>query len=161
MINIEEPVAVELQVEEPITQEKPEVQEIDEETIIQEELTVVEEQPQSLEEELVLEVVSATEVNELISNEKALSFVKYLYKKSTTGKKTILNIAVLSRNFEAYDEVTLETLKEKKLIDKSVVSVKLLAGGILDKPLNVKLQSYSIEAIKMILLTGGTVEKIN
>jgi ribosomal protein L18E len=35
--------------------------------------------------------------------------------------------------------------------------MKVLADGILNKPLTIKSESYSIQAIKMIELTGGTV----
>ena len=35
--------------------------------------------------------------------------------------------------------------------------VKILADGILNKPLTIKAESYSVQAIKMIELTGGTV----
>ena len=35
--------------------------------------------------------------------------------------------------------------------------MKILADGMLNKPLIIKSESYSIQAIKMIELTGGTV----
>ena len=33
-------------------------------------------------------------------------------------------------------------------------------SGTLDKKLHVELQDYSIEAVKMIIATGGTVKKV-
>ena len=53
--------------------------------------------------------------------------------------------------------ITLAVLKEKGLVSKKVGKMKVLADGILNKPLTVKSESYSIQAIKMIELTGGKV----
>ncbi|MDE6408343.1 MAG: uL15 family ribosomal protein [Anaeroplasmataceae bacterium] len=38
--------------------------------------------------------------------------------------------------------------------------IKVLARGVLDKPLIIEAQDYSIDAIKMIVLTGGEVRKV-
>ncbi len=76
------------------------------------------------------------------------------------GKKGIINIDTLSNNFKNEDVVTIDALKAKKLIPNKVGYVKLLARGSLDKKLNVELQDYSIEAVKMIIATGGTVKKV-
>ena len=75
-------------------------------------------------------------------------------------KKGIINIDVLSASFEANDKVTLKSLKEKGLINKNIGYVKVLARGILNKPLEVELNDYSIEAVKMIILTGGKVKRV-
>ena len=53
----------------------------------------------------------------------------------------------------------LETMIEKGLVSKKTTSVKILARGKLDKPLTVIADVYSIQAVKMILLTGGRVIK--
>ena len=57
----------------------------------------------------------------------------------------------------AHDVITLAVLKEKGLISSKVGRMKVLADGMLNKPLTIKSESYSIQAIKMIELTGGTV----
>ncbi len=105
--------------------------------------------------------VSAAEVNSIISDEVAELIIE---DKHTTdkysGKKTIINIDTLSENFESGDVITLDRLKEKALVGRSVGYVKVLARGVLDKPLTVELQGYSIEAVKMIALTGGRVERV-
>ena len=102
----------------------------------------------------------ASEVNAILSDEIAASAIVV---ESTgvkaTGKKDIINVDVLSNHFNDGDTVTIDALKEKKLIPSNVGQVKLLASGKLDKKLNVELQDYSIEAVKMILLTGGTVKR--
>ena len=77
-----------------------------------------------------------------------------------TGKKAIVNVDVLSNCFNDGDTVTIDALKAKKQVPASVGQIKLLARGKLDKKLNVELQDYSIEAVKMILLTGGTVKRV-
>lgn len=109
------------------------------------------------------EFVSAAEVNAIISDEVAISVVedkRTEEEKRYVGKKGIINIDVLSRNFQAGDVVNLQSLKEKGLIDSSVGYVKVLARGTLNKPLTVDLQNYSIEAVKMIVLTGGKVDRV-
>ena len=73
--------------------------------------------------------------------------------------KEIINVDVLSANFNDGDTVTIDSLKAKKLVPQSAKQVKLLARGTLDKALHVELQDYSIEAVKMIIATGGTVKK--
>ena len=64
---------------------------------------------------------------------------------------------MIDANFDADDVVTLAVLKQKGLVPKSMGRVKILADGILNKPLTIKAESYSVQAIKMIELTGGTV----
>ena len=107
----------------------------------------------------VVKQVSASEVNVMISNEIAASAIVNERKTARTGKKGTINVDTLSANFLAGDTVNIETLKAKKLIPASVGQVKLLARGHLDKVLHVELQDYSIDAVKMILATGGTVKR--
>ena len=75
------------------------------------------------------------------------------------AKKGIINIDTLSKNFEAEDTVTLDALIEKGLVPKKVGSLKVLARGVLDKPLTVEAQDFSLDAVKMIVLTGGKAVK--
>ncbi len=78
-------------------------------------------------------------------------------KEAVQGKKEIINIDTLSNNFNNGDVITIDSLKNKKLISKNAKSVKCLARGILDKQLTLDLQDYSTDAIKMIIITGGKV----
>ena len=73
------------------------------------------------------------------------------------GKQGIINIGLLNEKFEPGDIITLAILKKKGLMPAKVGRMKILADGILEKPLVIKAESYSIQAIKMIELTGGTV----
>lgn len=106
-----------------------------------------------------LESVTVDEANDMMSDEEALKhedtgFVNTeVYKGS---KKAEINIDTISRNFEAGDTVTLNTLKQKGLVSKQAGYVKVLARGTLDKPLTVIAQNFSVSAIKMIVLTGGS-----
>ena len=114
-------------------------------------------------EELQRQQVSAAEVKEIVSDETASILIeKEVDEEKIFGnKKGIINIDTISRNFEAGDIVTINSLKDKKLIDKNVCFVKVLARGIIDKPLIVKAQDFSLDAAKMIQLTGGKVVLLN
>ena len=76
------------------------------------------------------------------------------------GKRGIVNIDSLSRAFAPNDVVNLETLRKKKIVSPKVTSIKVLARGVLDKPLIVEANDFSMDAVKMILLTGGKVRRI-
>ena len=110
-------------------------------------------------EELQREQVSAQEVKEIISDEIAevLIETEEETEKIFGNKKGIINLDVIARNYEAGEEVTVNSLKAKHLIDKNICFIKVLARGTIDKPLTVKAQDFSIDAAKMIELTGGRV----
>ena len=116
---------------------------------------VVEEEPVEVMPEIV-EHIDAQEADEMISDQLAMSTVRY-ESPAGHGKQGIINIGMLDEYFEANDTITLAVLKSKGLIPKKVGRMKVLADGYLNKPLTIKSESYSIEAIKMIELTGGTV----
>ena len=76
------------------------------------------------------------------------------------GKKGIVNVDTLSNGFDEGDTVTIAKLKEKNLIPSNIGQVKLLARGTLNKVLHVELQDFSLEAVKMVVATGGTVKRV-
>ena len=104
----------------------------------------------------LVEEINADDADKLLSDANAMKTVLY-ENGAGHGKQGIINIGVLDENFEANDVITLAVLKQKGLIPKKVGRMKVLADGILNKPLAIKAESYSIQAIKMIELTGGTV----
>ena len=104
-----------------------------------------------------VESVSAEEADEMISDSLALSGVLYEEDAQCAGKRTYVNIGVISSAFEAGDTVDIDALKRKGLIPKDIKRIKVLADGVLSKPLTVKANAYSVQAVKMIELTGGTV----
>ena len=71
------------------------------------------------------------------------------------GKKGIVNLDVLSQTFAANETVTLDRIREAGLVPANVEYLKVLARGYIDKPLVVEAQDFSIDAVKMLLLTGG------
>ncbi len=141
---------------------------------VQKEIKPVELEPvRSLKENLKLELVkklkvkravsldsiSAEELEDLeISTEAEENIKQVIRMKKSNGKKDIINIDTISKNYQANEVVTVESLIAKKLISSKVQSVKCLARGILDKPLVFQLNDYSRDAIKMILATNGKIE---
>ena len=86
-------------------------------------------------------------------------FAEYLNARLTEYLK-IVNVDTLSVNFNDGDVVTIQALKDKNLVPKNSKQVKLLARGELNKVLHVELQDYSLEAVKMLIATGGTVNLV-
>ena len=157
-----EPVIEEV-AEEPVVEAEPVIEEVAEEPVVEAEPVIEEvaEEPAmeapAIEPELVVESVSAEEVHQIVE-EKHIEIVveegvDYISAKDT--KKAIVNIDTLAKNYEAGDDVTIQSLKDKKLIDKRAKSVKVLARGVLNKPLKVRAGEFSGTAAEMILLTGG------
>lgn len=103
-----------------------------------------------------VEHIDAEEADAMISDSLAMKTANY-ESGAGHGQQGIINIGVLDANFNANDVITLAVLKEKGLMSKKVGRMKVLADGMLNKPLTIKSESYSIQAIKMIELTGGTV----
>ena len=115
-----------------------------------------EEEPEPEVMPAIVEHIDAEEADAMISDDLAMETAKY-ESGAGHGRLGIINIGVLDRHFEANAVITLAILKEKGLMHHKVGRMKVLADGILNKPLIVKSEGYSIEAIKMIELTGGTV----
>lgn len=104
----------------------------------------------------VVEHIDAVEADEMISDDLAMKTANY-ESGAGHGPLGIVNIGLLNERFNAGDTITLAILKEKGIISKKAGRMKVLADGILEKPFTIKAESYSIQAIKMIELTGGTV----
>lgn len=104
----------------------------------------------------IVDHVDAEEADELISDEVAMETARYEWP-AGKGKQGIINIGDLDKLFEPNSVITLAVLKELGLMPKKVKRIKILADGVLTKPLTIKAENYSVQAIKMIELTGGTV----
>ena len=125
---------------------------------IPEPVPIPEPEPEPEPEPVVIEVVEeidAEEADELLTDEVAMTGLQR-EPGAGTGYRGYINIGVIDQHFEAGDVVTLELLKQKKLVERKAGRVKVLADGTLSKPLVIKAESFSIQAIKMIELTGGT-----
>ena len=104
--------------------------------------------------------VAASEVNELLQDEIAVALIEEADETSDKTKSGIINIDTLSKYFEDGETVTLEEIKNRVPdFPKKTTFIKVLARGTLDKKLKVIADGYSIEAAKMILLTGGNAVK--
>lgn len=102
--------------------------------------------------------VNVSEVNELIKDEVAETMITESDEYSDKSKQEIVNVDVLRRYFADGERVTLEEIKKRvPSFPKNATYIKVLARGYLDKKLTVVADSFSIEAAKMILLTGGSV----
>ena len=102
----------------------------------------------------LLDEVDAEKADELLSDSAAIMRAVRA-RGAGTGVRCIVNIGDISRLFEANETVTLQELKARGLVPKRAGRVKILSDGTLDKPLCVKAESFSVQAIKMIELTGG------
>jgi ribosomal protein L15 len=106
-----------------------------------------------------LDSVSAVEADSMINDESAELMIVRSEEYLPLVKermKCFVNVDTISENFEAGETVTIDDLKEKGLLPRSAACVKILARGRIDKPLCVKAQGFSANAVKMIALTGGT-----
>lgn len=105
--------------------------------------------------------VSASEAHSIIDDESAATLITDLRKGAQVkSKKAIVNIDTLSQKFAANDVVNIKALAEKGVVPKNTTFVKVLARGYIDKPLIVELQDYSLDAVKMIVITGGQAHKV-
>ncbi|MBQ2876775.1 MAG: uL15 family ribosomal protein [Clostridia bacterium] len=74
----------------------------------------------------------------------------------TEGKAhSIINVDTLSEGFTSGERVDVNILKSRGLVPYDTAYLKVLARGIIDKPLKVYANEFSLSAVKMIALTGG------
>ncbi|MDT8389306.1 MAG: 50S ribosomal protein L15 [Lentisphaeria bacterium] len=70
---------------------------------------------------------------------------------------TIINISILEENFEAGEDVSVETLRAKHLLGKKLgAGVKILGDGEITKALKVTADKFSASAVSKIETAGGT-----
>lgn len=107
-------------------------------------------------------VIDSDRADELITD----SLAKDLLKRGkeaiyTSGSgKSIINVDTLSQHFLSGDRVDVNVLKSKGLVPFDTAYLKVLARGMIDKPLSVYANEFSLSAIKMIALTGGEAIKV-
>jgi large subunit ribosomal protein L15 len=66
-----------------------------------------------------------------------------------------VNVGRLAAAFQAGDEVTPETLVAKRIVKNTRTPIKILGGGELTVPLNVRMHMYSRSAVAKIEAAGG------
>jgi large subunit ribosomal protein L15 len=69
-----------------------------------------------------------------------------------------VNVGLLEGKFAAGEEVSLETLRAKRLIPKRVKQVKLLGNGELKTALTVKIAKISESARQKVEAAGGSIQ---
>jgi ribosomal protein L15 len=125
-----------------------------------EEKKVVEPAPAPVVEEFhVVDHIAASEVDSLMTDAQAVNAVTIIAA-TTSGKMGAINVGTLNDHFVAGEKVDIASLKAKKLISADCKRVKILADGDLNKSLVVEADSFSLQAIKMITLTGGQAIKL-
>lgn len=80
-------------------------------------------------------------------------FNNYVFQK----KYEVINLSELNRKFADGDTVSVESLREKRIIKKKKVRVKILGNGEVDKKLNIVVDAISAQAKEKIENAGGTV----
>ncbi|MBQ8302150.1 MAG: uL15 family ribosomal protein [Clostridia bacterium] len=101
--------------------------------------------------------IDAQKADSLITDQLAKSLLKkegdVIY---TEGSgREVINIGIISDNFNAGDVVDVNSLKAKGLIEEKYANVRILSGGRIDKALTVYANDFSLSAVKMIALSGG------
>ena len=108
------------------------------------------------EDEDELEEVSTSDVSSLMADDRAKLRVQQGEGYSDRTRSGVVNIDTLGRFFEEGEKVTLEEIKKRvPYVPKNITYIKVLARGTLSKPLVVVADDFSLEAVKMIVLTGG------
>ncbi len=112
-------------------------------------------------ESLARESITIEEAHIAITDEVAVHFVEVdnITEEKKYSNKSIVNVDTISANYASGETVNLDSLKQKNIIPSNSDYVKVLARGILDKRLTVEAQSFSADAVKMIILTGGKAHK--
>ena len=103
-------------------------------------------------------LVSGDRADVMMTDDEALKAVVFTTAKNPApaGLRAVINIGEINSNFMAGDTVTLEALKAKKLVPAKSTRLKVLSVGGINKPLTIEADAFSLQAIKMITLTGGT-----
>ena len=101
--------------------------------------------------------VDAAHADNLITDNLAKDLVRKEGVKIYTygSKKGIINVDTLSENFISGETVDVNKLKEMSLVPYDTAYIKVLARGMIDKPLKVYANDFSLSAVKMLALTGG------
>jgi len=73
---------------------------------------------------------------------------------------TIVNVGELEERFEPGEVVTVQRLRESRLISRVGDGVKVLGDGELTKALTVRVHKFSRSAVEKIEAAGGSVQEL-
>ena len=105
--------------------------------------------------------IDAEYADAAISNDLAKNLIRHSEDIETSGwRRRTINVDVLSRSFLPGERVDINSLKEKGLVPRDTAYIKILARGVIDKPLCVYANEFSLAAVKMIALSGGKATKV-
>ena len=90
----------------------------------------------------------------------AMTEIKCVAPRSEGAKIELINIGTLSDNFADGSRVDLNMLKRKKLADADAAGFRVIGKNTLERSLTVAADGYNVSAVKMILLTGGRVIRL-
>lgn len=103
-----------------------------------------------------LDEISASDVGSYMADDRAKLRVQEGNEVSDRTKSGIVNVDTLGKFFNEGEKVTVAEIKRRvSYFPKNVTYIKVLARGKLNKPLIVVADDFSLEAVKMIVLTGG------
>ncbi len=103
-----------------------------------------------------LDEINASDVGSYMADDRAKLRVQEGNDVSDRTKSGIVNVDTLGKFFNEGEKVTVAEIKRRvSYFPKNVTYIKVLARGKLDKPLIVVADDFSLEAVKMIVLTGG------
>ncbi len=113
----------------------------------------------------IIETASIVSANNAITDEETMTLIVDMREKDADGSPVTDPKAVeahvstdqLHENFEKGKVVDLSSLKLCGLVPKDTTFVKVVSKGKLSKPLSVKVNDITIDAAKMIIMTGGQV----
>ena len=111
--------------------------------------------------DFIRDEVSVAEADALFSDDVAKLAMKHVTREHTGTKKTYINLDTICENFEDGATVNLVALKEKKLVPADIGRIKILARGHMTKQMTVEADDFSMQAIKMIVLTGGEAVEVD
>lgn len=107
-----------------------------------------------------VESISVADAEQRLDDKKAESFVRQGERVSDRSRRAIVNIDALGKYFDAGERVTVEEIRRRiPSVDGRATYIKVLARGTLDRALLVEADDFSPAAVKMIILTGGTVTR--
>ncbi len=105
--------------------------------------------------------VDVERADELITDGIAKTLIREEESIFTEGnRRVIINVDTLSEHFIPGERVDINVLKARGLIPADAGYLKVLGRGVIDKPLSVYANAFSLAAVKMLALTGGEVYRV-
>lgn len=82
------------------------------------------------------------------------------FKSMNHAEFNLVNLSLIDDNFDAGEVVNTETLREKNLLGKTELPLKILANGEISKAVTVQADKFSAAAVAKIEAAGGKCDVI-